>query len=106
MLQDATTQLQCKSVILIHSFCYFYSASSSPLLLRGAPDYQSQHAEAHRLNYLWRTCLESICGGQSGIQTCDPPDARHPPLSHTPLYYAAPKAIHSGSVSHVFDRFI
>ena len=40
----------------LHSFIhsgYFYSASSSPLLLRGAPDYSTDtvsefHAEAHR----------------------------------------------------------
>ena len=36
----------------IHS-CHFYSAPSSPLLLRGAPDYSTDtvsefHAEAHR----------------------------------------------------------
>src|SRR6218665_3178735 len=37
----------------IHSFGHFYSAPSSPLLLRGAPDYSTDtvsefHAEAHR----------------------------------------------------------
>src|SRR6218665_843886 len=37
----------------IHSFGHFYSAHSSPLLLRGAPDYSTDtvsefHAEAHR----------------------------------------------------------
>src|SRR6218665_2163817 len=37
----------------IHSFGHFYSAPSSPLLLRGAPDYSTGtvsefHAEAHR----------------------------------------------------------
>ena len=37
----------------IHSFSHFYSAPSSPLLLRGAPDYNTDtvsefHAEAHR----------------------------------------------------------
>ena len=37
----------------IHSFGHFYSAPSSPLLLRGAPDYNTDtvsefHAEAHR----------------------------------------------------------
>ena len=43
-------------LIFIHSFIHsdhFYSASSSPLLLRGAPDYSTDtvsefHAEAHR----------------------------------------------------------
>src|SRR6218665_2981099 len=38
---------------IIHSFGHFYSAPSSPLLLRGAPDYSTDtvsefHAEAHR----------------------------------------------------------
>ena len=37
----------------IHSFGHFYSAPSSPLLLKGAPDYSTDtvsefHAEAHR----------------------------------------------------------
>src|SRR6218665_3903684 len=37
----------------IHSFGHFYSAPSSPQLLRGAPDYSTDtvsefHAEAHR----------------------------------------------------------
>ena len=37
----------------IHSFGHFYSAPSSPVLLRGAPDYSTDtvsefHAEAHR----------------------------------------------------------
>src|SRR6218665_512418 len=37
----------------IHSFGHFYSTPSSPLLLRGAPDYSTDtvsefHAEAHR----------------------------------------------------------
>src|SRR6218665_2316257 len=44
------------NTILIHSFIHsghFYSAPSSPLLLRGAPDYSTDtvsefHAEAHR----------------------------------------------------------
>src|SRR6218665_2472852 len=42
--------------LFVHSFIYsghFYSASSSPLLLRGAPDYSTDtvsefHAEGHR----------------------------------------------------------
>ena len=39
--------------ITVHSFGHFYSAPSSPLLLRGAPDYITDtvsefHAEAHR----------------------------------------------------------
>ena len=38
---------------LFHSFGHFYSAPSSPLLLRGAPDYSTDtlsefHAEAHK----------------------------------------------------------
>ena len=43
-------------IVIIHSFIHsghFYSAPSSPLLLRGAPDYNTDtvsefHAEAHR----------------------------------------------------------
>jgi len=50
---------------LIHSLLYFYSASSSPLLLRGAPDYSidtvseltSQSATS---NCEWRTCPRSL----------------------------------------------
>src|SRR6218665_150342 len=39
--------------VFIHSFGHFYSAPSSPPLLRGAPDYSTDtvsefHAEAHR----------------------------------------------------------
>src|SRR6218665_1430858 len=49
--------ISCLSFACIHSFIYsghFYSASSSPLLLRGAPNYNTDtvlefHAEAHRL---------------------------------------------------------
>src|SRR5688572_6293402 len=32
---------ECKLFIFIYLFGYFYSASSSPLLLRGAPDYSN-----------------------------------------------------------------
>jgi len=28
-------------------------------------------------NCEWRTCPRSLQGGWSGIQTCDPPGARH-----------------------------
>src|SRR6218665_1764958 len=43
----------CVYCTFIHSFDHFYSATSSPLLLRGAPDYSTDtvsefHAEAHR----------------------------------------------------------
>ena len=43
--------------LFIHSFGHFYSAPSSPLLLRGAPDYNTDtvsesHAEAHRQLYI------------------------------------------------------
>jgi len=39
--------------LVIHSFSHFYSAPSSPLLLRGTPEYSTDtvsesHAEAHR----------------------------------------------------------
>src|SRR6218665_574459 len=47
---------QLSEILFIHSFIHsghFYSAPSSPLLLRGAPDYSTDtvsefHAEAHR----------------------------------------------------------
>src|SRR6218665_1900179 len=49
----STKLLQLYIHSFIHSFRHFYSASSSPLLLRGAPDYSTDtvsefHAEAHR----------------------------------------------------------
>src|SRR6218665_1003459 len=51
-----TSQVVDDNTIFIPSFihsCHFYSAPSSPLLLRGAPDYSTDtvsvfHAEAHR----------------------------------------------------------
>ena len=48
---NGTTKLP--RAVGIHSFGHFYSAPSSPLLLRGAPDYSTDtvsefHAEAHR----------------------------------------------------------
>jgi len=57
-----------------HSFIhsrYLYSASSSPLLLRGAPDYSigtlsELTCRSATGNREWRTC-----------PTCNPPDARH-----------------------------
>jgi len=66
----------------IHSG-YFYSASSRPLLLRGAPDYSINTVlELTRRSAIsnceWRTCPRSLHGGWSGIRNCDPPDARHP----------------------------
>jgi len=70
----------------IHSFIhsgYFNSASLSPLLLRGAPDYSIDRPTALELtrrsatgNCGWRTCPKSLRCGWSGIRTCDPPDAR------------------------------
>src|SRR6218665_586546 len=46
-------RIRAALVQFIHSFGHFYSAPSSPLLLRGAPDYSTDavsefHAEAHR----------------------------------------------------------
>jgi len=67
--------------LFIHSR-YFYSASSRPLLLRGAPDYiidtesELTRRSATR-NCEWRTCPRSIRGGWSEIRTWDVPDARH-----------------------------
>ena len=52
---------------------YFYSASSCPLLLRGAPNYSIDSVEA---NTLHATASEER-GGQNGIQTCDLSEARH-----------------------------
>ena len=54
---------------VIHSG-YFYSASSSPLLLRGTPDYSIDtvlkltHQSATG-NCEWRTCPRYLCGGYS-----------------------------------------
>ena len=56
--------------------------SSSPPLLRGAPDYgidtvlELTHRSATG-NCEWRTCPRSLHGGYSGIRTRDLPDARH-----------------------------
>src|SRR6218665_3908156 len=49
--------------VSIHSFGHFYSAPSSPLLLRGAPDYSTDtvsefHTEAHR--QLWVKNLPKV----------------------------------------------
>jgi len=54
-----------------HSFIhsgYFYSASSSPLLLRGAPDYSIDTVSkltrrSATGNCKWRTCPRSLHGG-------------------------------------------
>ena len=67
------------SHLLNHSG-YLYSASSSTLLLRGAPDYSIDTvSELTRRsatgNCEWRSCPR--CGGWSEIRTCNPPDARH-----------------------------
>jgi len=62
---------------------YFYGASSpSPLLLKGAPDYSIDTvSDLTRRSTTgicgWRTCHRSLCGGKSGIRTCDLSDARH-----------------------------
>ena len=70
-----------QGISFIHSI-YFYSASSSPLLLRGASDYSIDTVleltrQSATGNCEWRTCSRSLHGGWSGIRTCDPPDARH-----------------------------
>src|SRR6218665_2319335 len=64
---------------LIHSG-YFYSASSSPLLLRDAPDCSIDTvSELTRRsatgNCERRTCPRSLPDYWSGIRTCDLPDA-------------------------------
>src|SRR6218665_1171907 len=56
MLASATNMYVIQAPVYIHSFIHsghFYSAPSSPLPLRGAPDYRTDtvsefHAEAHR----------------------------------------------------------
>jgi len=52
---------------IIHSR-YFYGTSSSPLLLRGAPDYSlgavsELTCRSATGNYEWRTCPRSLRGG-------------------------------------------
>ena len=53
MLQFSRMFILWLMALFIHSFGHFYSAPSSPLLLRGAPDYSTDtvsefHLEAHR----------------------------------------------------------
>ena len=68
-----------------HSFIhsgYFYSTSSSPLLLRCIANYSIDTVseltqQSATGNCEWRTCPRSLHGGSSGIWTCNPPDARH-----------------------------
>jgi len=57
--------------MIIHSFIhslYFYSASSCPLLIKGAPDYSIYTVLELRCrsatgNCEWRTCPRSLRGG-------------------------------------------
>jgi len=71
--------------VSLHSFVhsrYFYSASSSPLILRVTPDYSIDTVSelTHRSstgNCERRTCQRWLRGSWSGIQKCDHPDARH-----------------------------
>ena len=73
------------SLLLYCSFIhsgYFYSTSSSPLLLRGALDYSIDTVpeltrQSATGNCEWRTYPMSLRGSWSGIRTCDPLDARH-----------------------------
>jgi len=66
----------CEAEQMTHSR-YFYSASPSPLLLRGAPDNSIDALSELTCwsatgNYEWRTCPMSLLrGGKSGIRTCD-----------------------------------
>jgi len=87
-LQTVFTALQS----FIHSGC-FNSTYSSPLLLRGAPDYCIDYvSELIRQNVTgnckWRTCWRSVRGGQSGIRTCN---AKHRTchLATTPCNWVA-----------------
>ena len=67
--------------LTVHSFIhseYFYSASSSPLLLRGAPDYSIDTVSELTCrsatgNCKWSTYPRSFCG----IRTCDLLYTRH-----------------------------
>jgi len=67
LFQTVQPPLLCKYNAFIHSV-YFYSASSSPILLRGAPDYiidtvlELTHWSATG-NCEWRTCPRSLYGG-------------------------------------------
>ena len=76
----------------IHSR-YSCSATSSPLLLRGASDYRIDtvskltRSRSATGNCEWRTCPRSLRGGWSGIRTCNPADARH----RTLLLYRPPR---------------
>jgi len=85
-----TTQYMLQTAVYgltswIHSFNhsrYFYSASSSALLLRGTPDYSINTVSELTCwnatgNFEWRKCPRCLHGGWSGIWTCNPPDARH-----------------------------
>jgi len=70
---------------MVYSFIHsrhFYSASSGPLLLRGAPDYSTDTVleltcSSATGNYEWRNFPRCLRGGLIGIRTCDLPDARH-----------------------------
>ena len=76
-------RLSCRTIsFYLMYFGYFYSASSSSLLLKGASDYSIDTVlESTRWratgNYKWRSCPRSLRGGYCGIRTCNLPDARH-----------------------------
>src|SRR6218665_2830633 len=67
----------------IHSFGHFYSSPSSPILLRGAPDYSTDtlsefHAEAHRQLYV--KDLPKVPTWRLEAMMHFPPCFRFPPL--------------------------
>ena len=77
---------------MLNSFIHsgnFYIASSSPLLLRGAPDYSIDTVleltrQSATGNCECSSCPRSLRSSSSEIRTCDPLDAKAPnlPLSH------------------------
>ena len=95
-------------VSFIHSG-YFYSASSSPLLLGGAPDYSTDTVSELAC---WRatvgkcerrTCPRSLRGSWSGIRTCDPLGTRHHSL---PLSHQAPHVYVESMVKLYFCKWL
>jgi len=70
------TKKGCAPLLLIHSFIlsgFFYSASSSPLLLRGAPDYSIDTVseltgQSVAGNCEWRTCPRSYASAGVGFE--------------------------------------
>src|SRR6218665_287186 len=110
----------------VHSFGHFYSAPSSPLLLRGAPDYNTDtvlefHAEVHRQLQIkdlpkvpaWRLERESN-SRPSGRKASSQPRRHHVPRTlglqtlilvyrHL-VYYDFPCRNRSGVMKRIFNQ--